>query len=140
MITNPDLQNNEVWDVYFDEVGSWKELQSKYKIISNIQLEWEDADSRVETQYEAANNEAQRVAGRPTRERQAPSRFRDYQIYYGGTILEEGDLVQHMALMGDMEPISFEEVISKEVGRLEMEEELKSIEKNDTWEMVNLLV
>ena len=46
--------------------------------------------------------------------------------------------MQHIALMADMEPISFEEAISKEVWRLAMEDELKSIEKNDTWEMVSL--
>ena len=53
-------------------------------------------------------------------------------------ITEDGNLVQHMALMVDMEPITFEDAISKEVWRSAMEEELKSIENNDTWEMVNL--
>lgn len=48
--------------------------------------------------------------------------FKDYQIYFDGTISEEGDFVQHMALMEDMELISFEEVISKEVWILAMEE------------------
>ena len=47
-------------------------------------------------------------------------------------ITEDGNLVQHMALMVDMEPITFEDAISKEVWRSAMEEELKSIEKNDT--------
>lgn len=38
--------------------------------------------------------------------------------------------MQHMTLMVDVEPISLEET-----WRLPMKEELKSIERNDIWEM-----
>ena len=40
--------------------------------------------------------------------------------------------------MADAEPIDLDEAIASEVWRLAMEEELRSIEKNQTWEMVEL--
>nr|KYP61818.1 Retrovirus-related Pol polyprotein from transposon TNT 1-94 [Cajanus cajan]KYP63036.1 Retrovirus-related Pol polyprotein from transposon TNT 1-94 [Cajanus cajan] len=125
-------------DVYFDESSSWAEFQSTSDIIPKFQFEWKDEDLVGETHQEVVNSELQMVADRPTRVRSFPLRLSDYQIYHDSAITEEGDLVQHMALLTDMEPITFEEAISKEVWRSAMEEELKSIEKNDTWEMVNL--
>ena len=97
-----------------------------------------DDDPVQEIHQEVVNNEPQMVVDRPTRARSFPLRLRDYQVYPGNAITEDGDLVQHMALMADMESITFEEPISKEVRRSTIEEELKSIENNDTWEMVNL--
>nr|KYP47011.1 Retrovirus-related Pol polyprotein from transposon TNT 1-94 [Cajanus cajan] len=125
-------------DVYFDESSSWAEFQSTSDIIPKTQFEWKDEDLVGETYQEVVNSECQTVADRPTRVKSFPLRLSDYQVYHDSAITEEGDLVQHMALMTDMEPITFEEAISKEVWRSAMEEELKSIEKNDTWEMVNL--
>lgn len=58
-----------------------KSLNRRDKISSNIYLEWEDVESSEEIQREATNNKDQRVPGRPTRAIQAPSRFRDYQVY-----------------------------------------------------------
>jgi len=37
--------------------------------------------------------------------------------------------------MADAEPIDLDEAITSEVWRLAMEEELRSSEKNQTWEM-----
>lgn len=43
-----------------------------------------------------------------------------------------------MALLADTEPVSFEEAITSSVWRDAMLEEIKSIEKNNTWELVSL--
>jgi len=40
--------------------------------------------------------------------------------------------------MANSKPVSLDEVISSEVWRIALEDEIKSIEKNQTWEMVNL--
>jgi len=39
--------------------------------------------------------------------------------------------------MADLEPIMFEEAITKTIWKIAMEEELKIIEKNEMWEMVD---
>ena len=43
-----------------------------------------------------------------------------------------------MALLADTGPVSFEEAITSRVWRDAMLEEIKSIEKNNTWELVSL--
>ena len=106
--------------------------------MTKIHLELKDDDPVGEIHQEVVNNEPQMVVDRPVRAISFPLRLKDYQVYLDSAITEDGDLVQHMALMADMESITFEEPISKEVRRSTIEEELKSIEKNDTWEMVNL--
>ena len=40
--------------------------------------------------------------------------------------------------MADVEPISLDEAITSKVWKSSMEEELRSIEKNHTWEMIEL--
>ena len=69
---------------------------------------------------------------RPTRNKSLPSRLSDYQVYPDNVILDDGDLVQHLAFMADVEPISLDEAITSKVWKLAMEEELRSIEKNHT--------
>ena len=60
------------------------------------------------------NKEPQVVACRSTRTRNLPLRLRDYQVHPDSAITNYGDLAQHMTLMADMEPITFEEVIFKD--------------------------
>jgi hypothetical protein len=50
---------------------------------------------------------------------------------------EEGDLI-HMALLADPEPINFKVAMKINVWKMAMEEEMQSIEKNQTWSLVNL--
>jgi len=78
------------------------------------------------------------VNNKPTRNRNFPSRLSDYQVYHDNAISDDGNPVQHLTLMADVEPISLDEAITKKVWKSAMEEELKCIEKNHTWEMVEL--
>ena len=84
------------------------------------------------------NVESQVVNNKPTRNRNFPSRLSDYQVYHDNAISDDGNPVQHLTLMADVEPISLDEAITKKVWKSAMEEELKCIEKNHTWEMVEL--
>ena len=96
--------------------------------MTKIHLELKDDDPVGEIHQEVVNNEPRMVVDRPVRAISFPLRLKDYQVYLDSAITEDGDLVQHMALMADMESITFEEPISKEVWRSVMEEELKSID------------
>lgn len=103
-----------------------------------MQFEWEEYNSVGETTQETTNVESQVVNNKPTRNRNFPSKLLYYQVYPDNAILDYGDLVQHLALMVDVEPISLDEAIISKVWKSTMEEELKSIEKNHTSEMVEL--
>ena len=99
-----------------------------------MQFIWEE-----NTLFENINcAETQKAPNRPTRIRYAPYLFTDYQIYTDDVVIEEGELVQHLALMVDLEPIMFKKAITKTTWKTEMEEEVKSIVKNETWEMIDL--
>ena len=74
---------------------------------------------------------------RPQRMRQAPLRLRDYVVFQDSEVTAEGDLV-HMALLAEMEPVSFEEAVKETHWMEAMREELRSIEKNQTWRLTPL--
>ena len=46
--------------------------------------------------------------------------------------------MMNLVLLAEAEPISLEEALARPHWRKAMEEELRSIQKNNTWEMVNL--
>ena len=100
-----------------------------------MQLDWEEIDSRKEATHGTLNTEQQIVNNRPRRNKNFPSRLSDYQFYPDNAISVDGELVLHLSLMAVAEPIDLDEAITSEVWRLAMEEELRSSEKNQTWEM-----
>ncbi|CAL0313968.1 unnamed protein product [Lupinus luteus] len=75
---------------------------------------------------------------RPQRQRQLPTRLRDYEVFSDTSISSEGDIV-HMAFLAEMEPISFEQPITEECWIEAMKDEIHSIEKNNTWQLTTLL-
>jgi len=48
------------------------------------------------------------------------------------------DLTTHFALFSDSDPTTFESVVKEEKWRKEMDDEIDVIERNDTWELINL--
>lgn len=74
---------------------------------------------------------------RPQRSRQPPPRLNDYEMQPDSAVIEEGDLI-HLALFTENEPATFEEAIRNEEWMNAMEEELNSIERNHTWDLVSL--
>ena len=74
---------------------------------------------------------------RSQRERQVPQILREYELYPDIAITAEGDFV-YFALLAELEPMSHDEVSQSSHWRAAMEEELRSIEKNQTWELVHL--
>lgn len=74
---------------------------------------------------------------RPQRTRQIPSRLQDCEMISDSAVNSEGELI-HFALLVETEPVSFEEAIQDPKWIAAMEEELKAIEKNETWELTKL--
>jgi hypothetical protein len=52
-------------------------------------------------------------------------------------ITNEGDLV-HLALFVDIEPLSYNDATKSPVWRKAMEDEIQSIERNNTWQLMHL--
>ncbi|WVZ20588.1 hypothetical protein V8G54_007910, partial [Vigna mungo] len=65
------------------------------------------------------------------------TRLANYEVYSDAGIDEEGDII-HLALIVGSEPLSVDEALSKSDWRGAMIEELKSIEKNQTWKLMDL--
>ncbi|RDX89246.1 BEACH domain-containing protein C2, partial [Mucuna pruriens] len=74
---------------------------------------------------------------RPQRTKQPPERFGDYTSILDFEVTEEGDMM-HLALLAEIEPMSFDQAIRKLEWKAAMGEELKAIEKNHTWELITL--
>lgn len=74
---------------------------------------------------------------RSARQCQQSSRSSDYEMFHDSAIIEEGELV-NIALMAEMEPVNLEQAVTNVHWKAAMVDELKSIEKNDNWQLVSL--
>ncbi|PNX77519.1 retrotransposon protein [Trifolium pratense] len=75
--------------------------------------------------------------GGSKRTRVPSTRLQGFETYKDDVIDREGDLV-HFALFVDIEPASFEEAIASEVWKQAGIDEIKAIERNNTWYLINL--
>lgn len=69
---------------------------------------------------------------RPQRARRRPAWMSDYEV----TGIE--DPITHFALFSDCDPTTFESTVKEEKWRKAMDDEIDSIERNDTWELCDL--
>ncbi|GKV14655.1 hypothetical protein SLEP1_g25495 [Rubroshorea leprosula] len=76
-------------------------------------------------------------AGRPRRQRQPPVTLQDYEVTSDDASDDDGNLV-HFAMFADLEPVFFEEAIQDPKWVNATLEEMKAIEKNNTWELTDL--
>lgn len=74
---------------------------------------------------------------RSTRVSQLPSHLSDYEMFHDSTITSEGELV-HFALIAQSKPVDFEKAMTNEKQMKAMQEEINLIERNQTWELVDL--
>lgn len=75
---------------------------------------------------------------RSTRKRVFPPRLQDCELFKDNEVIDDGDFV-HFTLMAEFEPVKMEEALSDPKSIYVMKEEMKLIEKNKTWELVDLL-
>jgi len=61
----------------------------------------------------------------------------DCEVTSDNAVNDEGDFI-HFALLADAEPVNYKEALKTDVWKRAMVEELRSIEKNQTWELVDL--
>ncbi|KAK2443673.1 putative mitochondrial protein [Trifolium repens] len=73
----------------------------------------------------------------PQRNRQLPSRLANCELLTDSAVNNEGELL-HFSLLADAEPVNIKDALQSSVWKSSMIDELKSIEKNQTWELVKL--
>jgi hypothetical protein len=73
----------------------------------------------------------------PLRNRQMPSRLADCELLTDSAVNNDGELL-HFALLADAEPVNVKDALQSSVWKAAMIDELNSIEKNQTWELVKL--
>jgi len=96
-------------------------------------------DEVVDPERKYDSDESDTSVRRSSRDSQLPSRLRDYDLSYEAITIAEGNFV-HYALIVEVEPINFEQVVGDKKWRKAMEEEIDSIERNQTWELTELPV
>jgi hypothetical protein len=129
-------------DVIVNEAEKWKwENESEYN--SEIQQSYIYPDLSDESEGEddhevTADDQEEIIApARPQRNRNSPARLTDCEVTSDNTVNDEGDFI-HFALLADAELVNYKEALKTDVWKRAMVEELQSIEKNQTWELVDL--
>ncbi|MCF8701902.1 DDE-type integrase/transposase/recombinase, partial [Corynebacterium sp. MC-10] len=139
---NPDTNNLVISrDVEFDEEGEW-DFSSH-----------EDFNSIMPTEEEEQPTAEQDVQQEPTtpltsptvvQDASPPSFLNERSVERArslGDIYEDTERLENLTLLclfADCEPVTFEEAVQSKKWRDAMDEEIKSIEKNDTWELTSL--
>ena len=130
-------------DVEFDEEGEWDFGSSND---FNFIPHFEENEQRSTEQTDEGQQEATTPPTSPMRvgddsppsflnERSMPRARSLHEIYEDTERIEDLTL---FCLFADCEPVAFEEAAQNPKWRDAMDEEIKSIEKNDTWELTSL--
>lgn len=114
-----------------DETRQWDWAEKEKNLVSlQFELDSPEMNDSVPTQATADVRRSQR-------EKQIPQRFQDYELVSDSAVNVEGELI-HFALFAEAEPVTFADAVQDSKWVQAMEEELKSIERNGTWKLVEL--
>ena len=138
-------------DVVIDEDGSW-DWKKKSTISTLVEEENTEAEIIEETGIEVENDRSAAVHLRPQRDRHLPLKFKDYHVELPNilgqaAVTEDEEKVEakrnasefvHFAFLADVEPIDFRDALQQDQWKAAMEEELRAIERNQIWDLVDL--
>ncbi|CAJ2637501.1 unnamed protein product [Trifolium pratense] len=138
-------------DVIFEEEKSWdwglnyKEQIDADFVWSNDDLSSDESEGGHESENDGEcddeNNDNEEISPRENvtegREKRPPGWMQDFVSGEGLSEEEEEETYMVQDDMGD-DPILFEEAVKHEKWRKAMDSEIKSIEKNQTWELLDL--
>ena len=135
------------WDVEFDEEGTWDWSTQEEEKYDFFPLS-EEEDQGNEVHEEPITPSPSPAALSPIHESpsssslldwsssERPRKMRSFQDLYD--LIEITDDVTLFCLFTNCEPIGFEEALRDRKWRNDMDEEIKAIKKNDTWEPATL--
>lgn len=143
-------------DVIFEEEEQWN-WERSFEDDRRFDLEWEDGNgeevedfddgseeenvaSSVRDESSDDNEEDEAAPLMTPRVRRAPTYLNDF-VSGDGLSDEEEEVQTHLALYASVvhsDPISFGEVVKEEKWRTTMDAEMRSIRKNETWDLIEL--
>ncbi|KAK2426061.1 putative mitochondrial protein [Trifolium repens] len=128
-------------DVTVNEKDQWDWTNNSSTSQSVLPFIFHDEDAEpvppVNPTPQVNDNNAENALRRSDRQRAPNRNLQDFATIPDNLITDDGDLV-HLALFVDIEPLSYTSAAKSEVWRKAMQEEIQSIAKNDTWELVSL--
>ncbi|CAB75469.1 copia-type reverse transcriptase-like protein [Arabidopsis thaliana] len=137
---NPDTKKTIISrNIVFDEEGEWdwNSNEEDYNFFPHF-----EEDKPEPTREEPPSEEPTTPPTSPTSSQIEESssertpRFRSIQELY--EVTENQENLTLFCLFAECEPMDFQEAIEKKTWRNAMDEEIKSIQKNDTWELTSL--
>ncbi|KAK2365584.1 putative mitochondrial protein [Trifolium repens] len=140
-------------DIKFDESKGWDWIEStsaeNISSLLNRKLVLEEIDDQPEADQpedDAAgnhthipNDQPNQPLRRSTRDRVQSVRLNEYDVFPDQAITEDGELINE-AMIAELEPVTLEQALNDSKWKAAMKEELKSIEKNNTWELMHKTV
>ncbi|RDX74343.1 hypothetical protein CR513_45924, partial [Mucuna pruriens] len=148
----PSIKHLRVWEclahVHIPEAKRELDWGSNYKEQIENELVWGDDENNENDEFhsDSENNEGSVVRNEAVssqehviqgRERRKPTGIGDFVSGEGLSEEEEAKAYMVQDVTGD-DPILFEEVVKHEKWRKAMDNEINSIEKNQTWELMDL--
>ncbi|KAL8106255.1 hypothetical protein AgCh_029879 [Apium graveolens] len=134
IVTSRDVvfeeENTWNWDTSANEDASLDQVWDEEEII-------EDKNEITIGQESELEKESKPVEAREVRIRTQPAWM---ESYVSGEGLSDDKEMANMAMVQSTDPVTFKEAVKHEKWRHAMEKEVKSIEKNETWELTNLPV
>ncbi|KAK9941415.1 hypothetical protein M0R45_018018 [Rubus argutus] len=133
-------------DVIFDEESTWnwsEKATRQQQIPVSFDEDTEEQQPIIFTNNMPSHQPLQEVQASGTSSRpQRTTRKRPAWMidYVSGDDLsdDDNDALVHFALFADCDPVVFEDAVKDKKWQKAMDAEIKSIEKNDTWELINL--
>ncbi|WVZ15560.1 hypothetical protein V8G54_013126 [Vigna mungo] len=123
-----------------DESWNWKSNQTnmrKSTTLMEIPLPDEEEDEATQAVDNTRITGSMTNETRPRKHVVQRSRFTDYEVYSDVEIDEQGDII-HLALIARSEIMDVNESLAQPIWKAAMTEELRSIEKNKTWKLMDL--
>nr|KYP66211.1 Retrovirus-related Pol polyprotein from transposon TNT 1-94 [Cajanus cajan] len=124
-------------DVMFDESKGWNSESNKDEQYSQVIIESVDAETNEDQNEESGGACTSNALRRSQRDTRISGRLKGFEMIYDADVNEDEDIV-HFALFFETEPVTFEEAILNSKWVDAMKDELRSIEKNQVWELVTL--
>ena len=124
-------------DVIIDELKEWDWTENVKKYSVRILLEEPETQVKREVRQEEPAVIDQPSTRRPHRARRMPARLQDCVVTSDDVVDDEGELI-HYTFYSYVEPVNTAEALKDSKWVKAMNEEVKSIEDNNTWSLVEL--
>ncbi|CAJ2637748.1 unnamed protein product [Trifolium pratense] len=131
-VYNSGVQSTFIYPSSSDESDGDDEGEPAAETIQN-----QGTDSDGNMNLSSDDDDRIHIIARTQRTKRVPARLNDCEVTQDNAVNDEGDLI-HFALLADSEPLNYRDALKSNVWKRAMEEELKSIEKNQTWKLVDL--